>query len=71
MDPLSKEEKKELMLDRMSIYLDKFLNSTEGKEFRGMDYEEKFLSMMRMAEQELLQLSLGSAPKGKNLKKNS
>lgn len=71
MNPLSKEEKKELMLDRMSFYLDKFLDSTEGKELKGMDYEEKFIAIMRMAEQEIFQLSYGPIPKGKNLKKNS
>lgn len=71
MIPHNKEEKKELMLDRMSFYLDKFLDATEGKEMKGMDYEEKFIAIMRMAEQELFQLSCGPAPKGKNLKKNS
>ncbi|HVB02342.1 MAG TPA: hypothetical protein VNE41_01360 [Chitinophagaceae bacterium] len=68
---LSKQENKELMLDRMSYYLDKFLESSENKEIKRFDYEEKFIAVMRMAEQEIFQLSLGTAPKSKNLKKNS
>ena len=42
-----------------------------GEVKKGFDYEEKFIAVMRMAEQEIFQLSLGTVPKSKNLKKNS
>lgn len=67
----TKEEIKELMLDRFSHHIDKFLDSTDIRITEGSEYEEKFTSMMRLMENEILQLSAGVVPKGKNLKKNS
>lgn len=36
----------------------------------GYQYESTYVSMMEKVEQEVLQLSVGAAPKDKNLKKN-
>lgn len=67
----TKEEIKEMMVDRFSHYMDKFLDSTDIRTTNGSQYEEKFTSMMRLVEDEIFQLSVGAVPKGKNLKKNS
>lgn len=67
----TKEEIKEMMVDRFSHYIDKFLDSTDIRTTNGSVYEEKFTSIMRLMEEEILQLSVGDIPKGKNLKKNS
>lgn len=71
MEGKTKQEIKEIMLDRFSHYVDNFLDSTDVQTTPGSEYEEKFTSMMRIIENEIFQLSVGEVPKGKNLKKNS
>lgn len=66
----TKEEIKEMMVDRFSHYIDKFLDSTDIRTTSGSVYEETFTSIMRLMEEEIFQLSVGGIPKGKNLKKN-
>lgn len=71
MDLKTKEEIKEMMIDRFSHYIDRFLDSTDIRTTDGSEYEEKFTATMRLMEDEIFQLSAGAVPKGKNLKKNS
>jgi len=71
MEGKTKQEIKEMMLDRFSQYVDDFLDHTDIRTTEGSEYEEKFTSMMRLIENEIFQLSAGEVPKGKNLKKNS
>lgn len=61
-----KEQAKEL--------LEKYLTEWEldpARERSGYHYEMSYATMLQGFEKDLLQLSLGKVPKGKNAKKNS